>query len=153
MGYRFEFLEFETGSSNEIRTITEMETSFTLKIRRSRIENIDSNKILKNLNKLMLEEKLFCDEDLKLERLAMILNIRTDQLSELINQTYSVNFNTYINDFRIEEAKTYLISKEKRDILSIAFACGFNSKSSFNSEFKKRTNLTPKQFKELYSHS
>ncbi|MBK6609092.1 MAG: hypothetical protein IPG24_27335 [Leptospiraceae bacterium] len=55
----------------------------------------------------METEKLFCDEDISLNRLSEILNIRADQLSEIINNKFQKNFNQYINDFRIEEAKTY----------------------------------------------
>ncbi len=90
---------------------------------------------------------LYCDEDLGLSRMANLLDIRPDQVSALINQEYQMNFNQFINKHRIEYAKELLITQPKRSILSIAFDSGFNSKSTFNTEFKKNTGKTPSEFR------
>jgi AraC-like DNA-binding protein len=142
---RLQFIESEVkiNQKNDIN----LEEEFIEKIKKSRLENLNREKILHKLNSLMLDEKIYCDEDLNLNRLSEILNIRPDQLSELINQEYKKNFNHFINDFRIEEAKILLKMYPDRTILSILLSCGFNSKSTFNTEFKKKTGLTPKNFR------
>lgn len=148
---RFEFMQNELNKDGQ--SLSNIENDFILKVKKSRTQNLDSEFYINKLKNLMETEKLFCDEDISLNRLSEILNIRADQLSEIINNKFQKNFNQYINDFRIEEAKNLLIKDKKRNILNIAFACGFNSKSTFNSEFKKRTGLTPKKFKEISSES
>lgn len=99
----------------------------------------------------METEKLFCDDDISLKRLSEILNIRADQLSELINHRFQKSFSSFINDYRIEESKLLLLSDKRRSILSIAFYCGFNSKSSFNQEFRKRFIMSPRQYRQKIS--
>jgi two-component system, sensor histidine kinase LadS len=119
----------------------------------SRTQNLGIERIKNDLLQLMEIEKIYCDEDLDLKRLADMLEIRSDQLSEFINLEYKKNFNSYLNDYRIKEAKRQLLLDRDRNILSIAFACGYNSKSTFNTEFKKRNNLTPKEFRNRSSKS
>ncbi|MCX7998667.1 MAG: helix-turn-helix domain-containing protein, partial [Leptospiraceae bacterium] len=98
----------------------------------SRISTLKVDSILNNLKKIMEEEKAFCDEDITLPKLALELNISTHQLSEILNAKIGKNFHTFINEYRIEEAKKLLLIEANRNILSIAMAVGFNSKASFN---------------------
>lgn len=70
-------------------------------------------------------------------------------ISLFINRVHDMSFRDYINDLRISKAKEELQNPEnKLTILDIAYACGFNSKSTFNSAFKKFTHLTPSQFRQ-----
>ena len=117
----------------------------------SRTQNLEIDKISIELISLMETEKLFCDDDISLKRLSEILNIRADQLSELINHRFQKSFSSFINDYRIEESKLLLLSDKRRSILSIAFYCGFNSKSSFNQEFRKRLIMSPRQYRQKIS--
>jgi AraC-like DNA-binding protein len=56
-----------------------------------------------------------------------------------------MNFNDYINSFRIEEIKKRFENGETEDftVLGIALDSGFNSKTTFNRAFKKYTGSTP----------
>ncbi|WP_449397875.1 helix-turn-helix domain-containing protein [Chryseobacterium wanjuense] len=67
----------------------------------------------------------------------------------MINAGFQKNFFQYVNEYRIEHAKKLLKdnSKNKLSILGIAYESGFNSKTSFNTTFKKLTNQTPSEFK------
>ncbi|HEY1405828.1 MAG TPA: helix-turn-helix domain-containing protein [Spirochaetota bacterium] len=58
-----------------------------------------------------------------------------------------MNFRSYLNSFRIDEARSMLIEKPELSVLEIAYATGFNSKSSFNELFIKSTGLSPRDFR------
>lgn len=101
------------------------------------------------LLKLMETEKPYSKSDLTLQKLAAMLEISTHHLSQIINERLNQNFFDFINSYRIEDAKQKLLSQDFRNytILAIAEECGFNSKSSFNTAFKKFTDQTPSEFR------
>lgn len=103
------------------------------------------------LEALMRNEKLYTDPDLTLPKLADKLNIRVHELSWLLNNGMGRNFYQYINQLRVEKAKELLHSErhEHLSILAIGFEAGFNSKTAFNSAFKKTTGATPGDFRNL----
>jgi len=96
----------------------------------------------------MIQEKPFMNENLNLALLAENLKISPAHLSQVINQFYNISFYDYINQYRVEKAKTMIESNDydHLSILGIAFECGFKSKFSFNRYFKKYTGKTPSQF-------
>jgi len=101
------------------------------------------------LKTVMETEKIYMDPGLTLPKLAQKLSVSLHSLSREINNYYNQNFTEYINSFRIEEACKMLSSDiyDNLTIEGIAYDCGFNSLSSFNSAFKKQMNLTPSQFR------
>lgn len=103
--------------------------------------------IVKNYIK---KNKRFLDPTFSLERLSSEMGISTSKLSQLINQESGYNFSDYINLLRVEKAKKYLLKSDfsTYTIVAIGLECGFNSKSTFYSAFKKFTNVTPSEFKE-----
>ncbi len=111
------------------------------------LANVDVTNLEKNLEIVMEEEKLYCDEDLNLPRLSEVLEVTTHQLSQYLNDHYNMNYNCYINNFRISDAKKLLIEEPDRSTLSIAYAVGFNSYSVFYTAFKKQALLSPAQFR------
>jgi AraC-like DNA-binding protein len=113
------------------------------------LEETDSKKILNMLTLFMEEEKPFLDSDISLITLADSLGVNPKTLSFVINEHIHKNFNHYINDWRIEEVKKRLDNKayDHFKMLSIAFDCGFNSKSTFNLAFKKATGLSPSEYR------
>ncbi|MDF3819784.1 helix-turn-helix domain-containing protein [Leptospira sp. 96542] len=129
------------------KAILEFEISFEKrKYERSKIDNVDVDKIIANIEKCMMEEHFYADEDLRLIDLADACGISVHQLSEVLNQKMNTSFTDFVNKYRIKAAKDMLVNDLNRPILSIAMAVGFNSKSSFNRIFKKMTNLTPSEF-------
>lgn len=110
----------------------------------------DQKKILlSKLDQLVIHEKIFINDKLSIEDIAVKLDTNTKYISQLINETYNKNFYNFINFYRIEEAKRLLISEEneKYSILGIAQSVGFVSKSTFNVAFKRYTGVTPTEFK------
>lgn len=95
------------------------------------------------------EEKPYTNNDLKLQDIADSLGLPAYQLSQIINTTLQRNFYDLVNSYRIEEAKRQLIAPTNQHftILAIAYDVGFNSKSAFNTAFKKYTKMTPSQYK------
>ncbi|MBP6540455.1 MAG: helix-turn-helix transcriptional regulator [Saprospiraceae bacterium] len=98
-----------------------------------------------NLKSMMLEKKHFKEAELTLVELSNILNTHPNYLSQVINEKEGVSFYDYINGLRVEEFKNQAVMPEnqKYTIISLAYECGFNSKSAFNRIFKKHTNLSP----------
>jgi len=100
------------------------------------------------LTELMKSEKLYTESELSLSELANRLNTLSNYLSQVINDKEGKNFYDYINTLRIEEFKTLVSRPENRKytLLSLSYDCGFNSKSSFNKNFKKVTGLSPSEY-------
>jgi AraC-like DNA-binding protein len=69
------------------------------------------------------------------------------ELSELINIEFGVHFFDFVNGYRVDTAKVMLTDQPERTVLDVLYAVGFNSKSSFNTAFKKRTHMTPSAFR------
>jgi AraC-like DNA-binding protein len=94
-------------------------------------------------------KKPFLNPELTLDQLALQLSIRPRVLSNIINEELGHNFYDFINRHRIEEASRLLTNPKDRKItvLEVLYEVGFNSKSSFNTMFKKYTGLTPSEFK------
>jgi ligand-binding sensor domain-containing protein/AraC-like DNA-binding protein len=101
------------------------------------------------LIKKMETKKYYLKSTLTLNELASHLSIPAYQLSYIINHKQQKNFNEFINEYRIHEAKRILQTTKdyKINILDLAYQTGFNSKSVFNASFKKLTGQTPSQFK------
>ncbi|MBM9500137.1 AraC family transcriptional regulator [Leptospira sp. 201903071] len=134
---KFEFLE-KTFVSENI-SIPEKKNPF--------LEGLDLEQQKEKLERLMTEERLFLDEELRLPSLAEEMKLSLHCLSALLNEVIGKSFNEFVNGFRIEEAKQMLIEEEDRSVLSIGLAVGFNSYSAFLRSFIKFEGITPKKFK------
>jgi AraC-like DNA-binding protein len=106
--------------------------------------------IVKNVLGLMEGEKLYHEAELTLQQLANRLQLPTYLVSQAINDGLKKNFYELINGYRVEEAKQLLLSPKNQNftILSIGFEAGFNSKTTFNTVFKKFTGMTPTEFRD-----
>ena len=124
-----------------------------LKYGKSTISKSDSESYLKKLSFYMKKEKPYLIPSLTINELADKLSIPSRHLSQVINESLNQNFFDFVNSYRIEEAKHILLdnSDGKRTILQIVFETGFNSKSVFNSAFKKHTGMTPSEMKQVNS--
>jgi AraC-like DNA-binding protein len=97
---------------------------------------------------LMNEKKPYLDPDLSLQYLAKTLQTNPKVLSQVINQGFNQKFYDFVNTYRCEEVKNILEgSDDEVTIQEAMYQSGFNSKSSFNKEFKKLTGQTPSDFK------
>lgn len=107
------------------------------------------SKILKALKK----DELYLDPELSLNHLSEKIGIGKRRVSQVINERMGKSFFDLVNTHRIEKAKQ--IFKESKDakltVLEVMYEVGFNSKSSFNTQFKNKTGLTPSEFLKLNS--
>jgi len=122
-------------------------SAMTGKRNRTLTSGIEIDRVLEQLMKTMEEEKLYREEDISLQYLADELSITPHQLSHIINESFNMNFNNFINRFRVDEVRHHLLATPRRSILSIAHEVGFNSKSAFYAAFTHFTGKTPTQFR------
>lgn len=114
----------------------------------SKLSEKDACEIDRKLSNYMENEKPYLDNQLSLRQLAEDLEVNTNYLSQVINERHEKNFFEFINAYRVTELKEKLEDPHNRQftILSLAFDCGFNSKTTFNTAFKRITGCTPSQY-------
>lgn len=97
----------------------------------------------------IIDEKLYLDPLLSMETTASDLGMSKSYFSKLINSYSNYNFSDFINSLRVEQAKKFLSDDEfsQYTIVAIGLECGFNSKSTFYSAFKKFTSETPTTYR------
>ena len=111
--------------------------------------NTRENEKVIELKEYMLNEEPYLDPSLSVSSLANKMKIPDKELSVLINHYLNQHFFDFINEYRIEKAKQLLVSPDKKDhtVLEILYDVGFNSKSSFNTAFKKYAKVTPTEYR------
>ncbi|TGK07952.1 AraC family transcriptional regulator [Leptospira semungkisensis] len=106
--------------------------------------------LLKKLNSLLKDHKVYLHENLTILALAQKLNVPEKKMRRLINKGLGYrNFNEFLNHFRIEEAKSILSSPDKKEIqvLRIAMDLGYGSLAPFNRAFREIVGTTPSDFR------
>ncbi len=92
--------------------------------------------------------KPYLNPDLTLEELSHMVKIPPRSLSAVLNEGLNQNFYDFINSYRIKESEQILNSSpHEKTVLEVLYEVGFNSKSSFNTAFKKFNGMTPTQYK------
>lgn len=104
---------------------------------------------ISRLKQYMAEREPFLDPSLTIQELANQIDIPVRDLSVLINHHMDQHFFDFVNEYRIQKAMGILKdqSRSQLTVLEILYEVGFNSKSSFNTSFKKHTNLTPTAYR------
>lgn len=114
-------------------------------------EQLNEYKI--KLLEVMDSEKPYLDSELTLAKLGKLIGLDLYKTSYIINACMGGNFYVFINQYRLEACKNMLIARNYNhlSILEIAFEAGFNSKTTFNTSFKKSTGLSPKAYRNQFS--
>ncbi|MDV6235352.1 AraC family transcriptional regulator [Leptospira ellisii] len=136
-------------SENTIPTHTE--NGDAEKYSKSRLESDRMTRIAEDLIRYMEHHKPYLRDDLGIQDIAQALQVSANHLSQVLNLHLGKNFFTLTNEYRIEEVKQRLKDSEFKDypVLRIGLECGFNSKSSFYSVFRKMTGQRPGEFKRV----
>ncbi len=121
-----------------------------LERRKGAVSEERTAEIVMRATELMEQEKIFRTTDLTLQELATRIGVPAYQLSQAINDGMKKNFYDLVNGYRVEEAKRLLLDPAIRNhkIISLAQDAGFNSKTTFNTVFKKFTGYSPTEFRE-----
>lgn len=112
-----------------------------------------NTEVVAAITSLMEKEKLYQETELTLQDIAIRIGLPSYQVSQVINNNMGKNFYELVNGYRVEEAKRLLRDPNSSNytILSIGFEAGFNSKTTFNTVFKKFTGKTPTEYRTVKS--
>lgn len=115
---------------------------------RERLTSEQVEQLKKKIAHIVDTHKPFLDPSLNLPMLSALVGMGTHELSYVLNKGFDRNFYQFINELRVEEAKSLLLSGKAKqlDMIGIATHAGFNSKTTFNTTFKKLTGQTPTEF-------
>jgi AraC-like DNA-binding protein len=104
------------------------------------------------IENLMVADKMYENPELTISDLSNKLGTHSKKISQVINQGFNMNFNDFVNNHRIKALLQKIEEGEHniQTLLSLAFECGFNSKSTFNRAFKRATSLNPKDYIEKH---
>ncbi|MEM9085016.1 MAG: AraC family transcriptional regulator [Pseudomonadota bacterium] len=100
----------------------------------------------RRLDALMEERRPYLDPDLTLARLARQSGMTTKDLSVQINQRHGVHFFDFVNRYRVEHAMA-LLGETDQSVTEVYLGSGFNTKSSFNTAFRKHSGMTPSAYR------
>lgn len=142
---KYQLIEKQIVSTISISS--ENDTLKTLKVETTNLLNKDEINTYKlALNNYVINEKPYLNTNLTLKRLANNIDLHPNKLSWLLNAEYKKNFNDFINQYRLSHFKTIALDPKNSHltILGLAYDSGFNSKSVFNTYFKKVEGVTPK---------
>ena len=109
-------------------------------------EELKSKK--QKIENYFIEKKPYLNPDLNLIELAQDLSMNRAELSEVINLGFGLNFNDFVNGYRIIAVKQLFSENKHKELslLGIAYESGFNSKATFNRVFRKLTSLSPSEY-------
>ncbi len=127
---------------------TPVQAGFQTKYQNSNLNEKELLQIHEHLKVMLQSEKPYLNPDLTLTELAGMVNTHPNKLSQAINQFEQKSFYDLINEMRITEFLNRVMQPEnkKYTFISLAYDCGFNSKASFNRNFKKYTHKTPSDY-------
>jgi AraC-like DNA-binding protein len=117
---------------------------------RARLADDDAAAVEARIKAAMTDQRLYQRAGLTLAELADEVAATPHEVSQVLSTRLQRNFYTFINEHRIEHVKTGLRTTD-RPVLDLAFEAGFQSKSTFNSAFRKATGTTPRQYRQRAS--
>ncbi|NRB60424.1 MAG: helix-turn-helix domain-containing protein [Winogradskyella sp.] len=145
---RYKKLVEGVSASEEIKNLIVPQSTYTSVLTFS---DADSSKLKAQLDKVLSKSKLYLNPEISLRVLAKELDINPNKLSKFINDNLKTNFNELINTHRLVHFKQISLKPENKHLtlLGLAYDSGFNSKTVFNTYFKKVEGITPKQWLKL----
>ena len=101
------------------------------------------------INRIIVMEKKYLDKDYSARKLAEDLGTNTRYISAVVNVRFHMNYTSFINKFRIEEAMAILVDRryQKLRMEEISDMVGFSNRQSFYASFYKMMHMTPRQFR------
>jgi YesN/AraC family two-component response regulator len=103
----------------------------------------------RRINDIIIIQKKYRDKDYSAKQLAEDLNTNTRYISAVVNVRFHMNYTSYVNKFRIQEAMSMLVDKRYQDLNmeEISDMVGFSNRQSFYASFYKINGITPREYK------
>lgn len=137
------------------KTLSSLEKEKTVQPEESKsygLKDEQRDELLKRINQIMETTTEFCNPDFSLAELSTLVVSNTKYVSQIINETYGINFRSFINDYRIKLSRKRLTDTENYGhytIQAIAESVGFKSQSNFITSFRKTTGITPSLYQKM----
>jgi len=109
----------------------------------------DAEVYINLLKNAMETDRLYLDPELSVSKLADILKLNVKLLSAVLNGHLNKGFNTFVNEYRVNDVKQQLLQPAYDHLtnLGIALNCGFKSEATFHRVFKEITGMSPSAFR------
>lgn len=116
---------------------------------RSGLTKDRADRIQTKLDRFMKSDQPYLSADLTISELARQMAVSRHHLTEVISTRHNKSFYVFVNEYRVEAVKQAMMNPKTSEdtILDLAYASGFNSKSPFNTAFKRATGMTPSQYR------
>jgi AraC-like DNA-binding protein len=149
-GFRQNQLSSEIKPDTELQLEKEAEEPTSERYQKSGLKSDQANAYLAQLKSYMEETNAWKDNELSVALISKQTQIPKHYITQVLNEYLGKNFYTFVNEYRVEEAKKLIVSPQHSSwsIVAIAYECGFNSKTAFNNFFKKYTGLTPTEYRD-----
>ena len=118
-----------------------------------KIDSDESVTLKMRLDQLMTQEALYKNANLTMPQLAKRMGMSVPRFSQLLNDNLNKSFPQFVNEYRVNEAKSLLTAEKSLTMDVVSEMCGFNSQSTFYTAFKKHTDMTPAKYKSRISAS
>lgn len=115
------------------------------------VTNVDGARVLAELTAYFVQDRPYLEEELKLTKVAQHLKIRSDQLSAVLNRELKTSFSAFVNEYRFREACRLMREEPEKNLLEIAFDCGFGSYPSFHRTFRQLAEQSPANFRRAFN--
>jgi AraC-like DNA-binding protein len=113
------------------------------KINRQLSDSLKADDLYERLLKYFDKEKPYLKADLKIREVALYLYSNKTYLSRIINDKNNLNFNQFVNYYRIEEVKQLFKENNKLNIQELCYMSGFGSMATFSIAFRYHLGYTP----------
>jgi len=114
--------------------------------------HLRTSQVIEQMNELMEQKQPFLQTGYNIKSLADELSIPSYQLSALLNRQMGMNFNEYLNQYRVQHCKKLMQAGEadNLNLKGLSVMCGFNNRNTFTMAFKKFTGRTPSDYAKNY---
>ena len=101
------------------------------------------------INNIIIIQKKYKDKDYSAKQLAEDLGTNTRYISAVVNVRFHMNYTSYVNQYRIQEAMSLLVDRRYQDLNmeEISDMVGFSNRQSFYASFYKINGITPREYK------
>ncbi len=98
---------------------------------------------------VIVMQKKYKDKDYSAKKLAEDLGTNTRYISAVVSVQFHMNYTSFVNKFRIEEAMTIMVDKRYQNLTmeEVSDMVGFANRQSFYASFYKFMNMTPREYR------